>query len=152
MSFVFFRLRLSTSPPYLLHGGLEPAENSLAKPRDAPASRGTSLACETSAADCKPEHPSSTPSNEPGPPRRAVVSFRKTSSKQRNVMRSFGGSVSIAPREQPTWNLDGRSVKCSAMLVAALHSSSGPGVLKMDTLSCCFLVCFLMYSNLKHSL
>ena len=48
-------------------------------------------------------------------------------------MRSFGGSVSIAPREQPTWNLDGRSVKCSAMLVAALHSSSGPGVLKMDT-------------------
>ena len=80
----------------------------------------------------------STPSNEPGPPRRAVVSFRKTSSKQRNVMRSFGGSVSNAPRELPTWNLDERSVKCSAMLTAALHSTTGPWMLKMDTLSCCF--------------
>ena len=38
------------------------------------------------------------------------------------------------------------------MLTAALHSTTGPCMLKMDTLSCCFLVCFLMYSNLKHSL
>ena len=48
-------------------------------------------------------------------------------------MRSFGGSVSNAPRELPTWNLDGRSVKCSAMLTAALHSTTGPCMLKMDT-------------------
>ena len=48
-------------------------------------------------------------------------------------MRRFGGSVSNAPRELPTWNLDGRSVKCSAMLTAALHSTTGPCMLKMDT-------------------
>ena len=48
-------------------------------------------------------------------------------------MRSFGGSVSNAPRELPAWNLDGRSVKCSAMLTAALHSTTGPCMLKMDT-------------------
>ena len=50
---------------------------------DARALPGTSIL--TSAADFKPEHRSSMPSDEPTPPRRAVVSFHKTSSKRRNV-------------------------------------------------------------------
>ena len=50
---------------------------------DARALPGTSIL--TSAADFKPGHRSSMPSDEPTPPRRAVVSFHKTSSKRRNI-------------------------------------------------------------------
>ena len=37
------------------------------------------------------------------------------------LQRRFGGSASNAPREQPTGNLDGRRLKCSTMMAAALH-------------------------------
>ena len=40
------------------------------------------------------------------------------------LQRRFGGSASNAPREQPTGNLDGRRVKCSTMMAAALHGQN----------------------------
>ena len=40
------------------------------------------------------------------------------------LQRRFGGSPSNAPREQPTGNLDGRRVKCSTMMAAALHGQN----------------------------
>ena len=40
------------------------------------------------------------------------------------LQRRFGGSASNAPRKQPTVNLDGRRVKCSTMMAAALHGQN----------------------------
>ena len=40
------------------------------------------------------------------------------------LQRRFGGSASNAPRAQPTGNLDGRRVKCSTMMAAALHGQN----------------------------
>ena len=40
------------------------------------------------------------------------------------LQRRFGGSASNAPREQPTGNLDGRRIKCSTMMAAALHGQN----------------------------
>ena len=71
--------------------------------------------------------------------RRTVPRCRRTSRRLRDVpssrftrhrpsgatlQRSFGGSASNAPREQPTWNLDGRSTKCATMMAAALHGQN----------------------------
>ena len=40
------------------------------------------------------------------------------------LQRRFGGSASNAPRAQPTGNLDGRRIKCSTMMAAALHGQN----------------------------
>ena len=71
--------------------------------------------------------------------RRTVPRCRRTSRRLRDVpssrftrhrpsgatlQRRFGGSASNAPREQPTGNLDGRRVKCSTMMAAALHGQN----------------------------
>ena len=40
------------------------------------------------------------------------------------LQRRFGGSAINAPRAQPTGNLDGRRVKCSTMMAAALHGQN----------------------------
>ena len=89
---------------------------------DARALPGTSIL--TSAADFKPGHRSSMPSDEPT--NRDVPSSRFTRHRPSGatLQRRFRGSASNAPREQPTGNLDGRRVKCSTMMAAALHGQN----------------------------
>ena len=57
---------------------------------------------------------------------RDVPSSRFTRHRPSGAMlqRRFGGSASNAPREQPTGNLDGRRIKCSTMMAAALHGQN----------------------------